>query len=90
MFGLRGGHTVSVMARHSRSADEGSSTTELEAIAARLREAAIEAGRLDVAAKADEAIALLTNAGSPLPDGQEPARHDTGNAVLRTLDGLGF
>jgi hypothetical protein len=61
------------------------------ALAVQLREAAAEAGRLDVAAKADEAVTLLADSDTPSPDvDQAQGRRDTGNALLRTLDGLGF
>ena len=53
------------------------------ALAEQLRERALAAGRADVAAKASEAAALLrVDARS---DGK-----DTGNVVIRILDGLGF
>jgi hypothetical protein len=58
---------------------------ELLLIAVHLKEAATRAGRLDVAAKADEAIILIAGAGA---DTDEPA--DRGNTVLRILNGLGF
>ncbi len=54
------------------------------ALAERLRETAITAGRADVAAKASEAAALLRVGDRP-DDGK-----DTGNVVIRILDGLGF
>ena len=53
------------------------------ALAERLRETAVAAGRTDVAAKAAEAASLLRTA--------EPAQgKDTSNVVIRILDGLGF
>ena len=89
--GLRGWHSLVVMVRRAGPSDEGSSTARLAAFAVQLREAATEAGRLDVAEKADEAIALLAEADTPMRDGgQEQGRRDTANAVLRMLDGLGF
>jgi hypothetical protein len=72
------------MAQHAGTPEEKSSTTRLAALAVQLREAATRAGRLDVAEKADEAVALLADADTPTRD------RDTGNAILRTLDGLGF
>jgi hypothetical protein len=87
---LRGRHSVGVMAQHSGPPDEASSTSQLAAMAARLRDAATRAGRLDVAAKADEALTLLAGAETPKGDDPEQRRRDTGNAILRTLDGLGF
>lgn len=64
----------------------------LMGLSVRLKDAAVRAGRLDVAAKADEAIALLTDAGNPIVDrgDQEPRRDDKTNAVVKFLDGLGF
>jgi hypothetical protein len=53
------------------------------ALAERLRETALAAGRTDVAAKAGEAAGLLRVADRP--DGK-----DTNNVVIRILDGLGF
>jgi hypothetical protein len=53
------------------------------ALAERLRETALAAGRTDVAEKAAEAAALLRVAERP--DGK-----DGGNVVIRILDGLGF
>ena len=53
------------------------------ALAEQLRETALAAGRADVAAKAAEAAALLRVTARP--DGK-----DTGNVVIRILDGLGF
>ena len=59
-----------------------------------LRDAAVNAERPDVAAKAEEAIALLTGpdgaAGGP---GDAAAGREGGgsaNTVVRILDGLGF
>jgi hypothetical protein len=56
----------------------------LLALAVELKQAGIRAGRPDVAAKADEIIALLPDAGKPT------GGTDAGNAVLKFLDGLGF
>ena len=56
-------------------------------LARELRDAAVTAGRPDVAARAEEAIALITgttDSGDPAHDG------DKGNTVIRILDGLGF
>ena len=53
------------------------------ALAEQLRETALAAGRADVAAKEAEAAALLRVTARP--DGK-----DTGNVVIRILDGLGF
>ena len=57
-------------------------------LAQRLKDAAAAAGRPEVAAKADEAIVLITAA----PGSGDPGDADTdrGNAVVRILDGLGF
>ena len=71
--------------------DEGSAAARLLDLAAQLRDAATQADRLDVAAKADEAMALLANADTPTRDvDRAQGQRDTGNAVLRMLDGLGF
>jgi hypothetical protein len=56
----------------------------LLALAEKLRDAAAEAGRPDVAAKAQEAVALV---GRPAGRRQES---DKANTVVRILDGLGF
>ena len=69
-----------------RMADERSTAGYLLASAVHLKQAAVRAGRPDVAAKADEAIALLGDAGEDQPQ----MRSDVGNAVLKILDGLGF
>ena len=58
-------------------------------LARELRDAAVIAGRADVAAKAEEAIALIT--GPDDPAGTEPTQGtDKSNTVVRILDGLGF
>jgi hypothetical protein len=57
----------------------------LLAIAKQLRDAALDAGRDDVVAKADEAIILLAGA-----DQKVRGAGDRTNVVLRILDGLGF
>lgn len=59
---------------------------DLTTLARRLRAAATDAGRTDVAAKADEIIALLAPAVAE-PADRRPRRGDT---VVRLLDGLGF
>jgi hypothetical protein len=53
------------------------------ALADQLRETAVAAGRADVAAKAEQAAALLRV--SDPTDGK-----DSGNIVIRIMDGLGF
>ena len=53
------------------------------ALAERLRETALAAGRSDVAEKAAQAAGLL-RADAP------PQAKDSGNVVIRILDGLGF
>ena len=70
--------------------DDGSATARLLDLAAQLRDAATQADRFDVAAKAAEAMALLTDADTPARDADQAQGRDTGNAVLRMLDGLGF
>jgi hypothetical protein len=78
------------MAERTEPVDE-SSPAYLLASAVHLRQAAVRAGRLDVAATADEAIALLANAGDPVNDTEQAReRSDVGNAVLKILNGLGF
>jgi hypothetical protein len=74
------------MGQRAEPADRGDG--ELLRLAVQLRQAATRAGRLDVAAKADEAIVLI--AGADDSDDPEPGRDDKGNTVLRILDGLGF
>ena len=54
-------------------------------LARRLRDAASEAGRPDVAAKADEALTLLLRGTTEAAENP-----DRGNTVVRFLDGLGF
>jgi hypothetical protein len=72
------------MGEHSDSAD-------VLTVARQLREAAIRAGRLDVAAKADEAILLIAGANdSADSDEQKSTRDGKSNTVLKILDGLGF
>jgi hypothetical protein len=56
----------------------------LLALAEKLRDVAAEAGRQDVAAKAEEAAALISR---PAGGKQET---DKANVVIRILDGLGF
>ena len=60
----------------------------LLASAMHLKQAAVRAGRPDVAAKAAEAVTLLGE--SPVDDQDRDQRGEVGNAVLRILDGLGF
>lgn len=59
-------------------------------LARELRDAATVAGRPDVAAKAEESIALLMGGGEST--GVTEGRPDTDktNTVIRILDGLGF
>jgi hypothetical protein len=79
------------MGPHSDSADVGQEAAQLLTVARQLREAAIRAGRLDVAATADEAIVLIAGASdSADSDEQKSERDGKSNAVLKILDGLGF
>ena len=79
------------MAERSERVDQSSTAAYLLASAVHLKQAAVRAGRLDVAAKADEAVALLAHAGRPVDGEDQPQkRSDVGNAVLKVLDGLGF
>jgi hypothetical protein len=59
-------------------------------LARELRDAAVRGGRPDVAAKADEAIVLITGTDDTAAAGEAPSDGDKGNAVIRILDGLGF
>jgi hypothetical protein len=79
------------MGQPSDPAGMGQEAAQLLTVALQLREAAIRNGRLDVAAKADEAIVLIAD-GIDSVDGdeQKPERDGKGNTVLRILDGLGF
>lgn len=87
---MRGLHSLAGMP--SKPVDERSAAASLAALAVQLKEAAADAGRSDVAAKAEEAIALLAgaDAGSPAGAGESLSRDDKANAALRFLDGLGF
>src|SRR5688572_16597944 len=83
--------TLVVMAERPEPVDNGSSAAHLLALAVQLKQAAVSAGRLDVAAKADEVIALLPIAEDPIDGTEQPQeRSDAGNTVLKILDGLGF
>lgn len=66
----------------------GSAATDLLGLSVQLKNAAVRAGRLDVAAKADEAIALLADADDPIVDrgDPEPGRDDKANTVLKFFD----
>jgi hypothetical protein len=55
-----------------------------------LRDAAVNADRPDVAAKAEEAIALIAGAHDAAADREAVTGGDKGNTVIRVLDGLGF
>jgi hypothetical protein len=79
------------MAERSEPVGGDSTASYLLASAVHLKQAAVRAGRFDVAAKADEAIALLAGADNPVDgEDQREKRNDVGNAVLKILDGLGF
>jgi hypothetical protein len=67
-------------------ADLEQETTQLLAAALQLRSVATRVGRLDVAAKADEAVVLIAGAD----DAHKSQRDGKINAVLKILDGLGF
>jgi hypothetical protein len=63
----------------------------LIALAEKLRDVAVGAGRADVAAKAEEALLLLGRADGPADDaGTKRPADDKANTLLRLLDGLGF
>jgi hypothetical protein len=68
----------------SGAADDETQT--LVRMAARLRQAAADAGRADVVAKVDEVIGLLAG-DSPSGDG---GPHKSASSVIKFLDGLGF
>jgi hypothetical protein len=79
------------MAEHAGPVEESSTAAYLLASAVHLQQAAVRAGRPDVAARADEVIALLADADNPIDGKDQPrARNDAGNAILKILDGLGF
>ena len=59
-------------------------------LARELRDAAVNAGRPDVAAKAEEAIALITGPLDAAAGGRAARDGDKANTVVRILDGLGF
>ena len=59
-------------------------------LARELRDAAVIAGRADVAAKAEEAIALITGPDDPAGTTEPAQGTDKSNTVVRILDGLGF
>jgi hypothetical protein len=59
-------------------------------LARELRDAAVNAGRSEVAAKADEAIALITGTPGAAAEGEAAREGDKGSTVIRILDGLGF
>ena len=83
--------TVGVMGQPPEPADTGQDAARLLTVALQLREAAIRAGRLDVVAKADEAIVLIAGADDSIgSDERKSDRDGKGNTVLRILDGLGF
>ena len=63
---------------------DGLAAARLAALAVQLKKAALDAGRFDVAAKADEAITLLAGAG------ESAGRDGKANAILQFLDGLGL
>jgi hypothetical protein len=81
---------------HDREASEpGPTPAALLTLARELSEAAVSAGRSDVAAKADEAIVLITGttdvAGTDAVGTDAVARDgDKANVVVRVLDGLGL
>ena len=56
----------------------------LLALAEKLRDVAAEAGRQDIAAKAEQAMALVSRPADGKPE------TDKANVVIRILDGLGF
>ena len=59
-------------------------------LARELRDAAVIAGRADVAAQAEEAIALLTSSNGSAGTTQPTTGSDKSNTVIRILDGLGL
>jgi hypothetical protein len=71
-------------------ADQRSTAAYLLASAVHLKQAADRAGRRDVAAKADEVIALLGGDSSIDGTGRGQERTDAGEAIQRILNGLGF
>jgi hypothetical protein len=76
---------------HQRETSDSSPTpAALLMLARELRDAAATAGRMDVVAKADEAIALITSKQDSAGTGEPQRDGAKGNAVIRILDGLGF
>ena len=59
-------------------------------LARELRDAAVIAGRADVAAKAEEAIVLITGPKDPAGPTEPAKGSDKSDTVVRILDGLGF
>jgi hypothetical protein len=79
------------MAQHPEPVDGNSELTRLLAVSLQLKKTAVRARRLDVAAKADEAVALIVDADDSIdPDGRKPGRDAKVTTILRILDGLGF
>jgi hypothetical protein len=79
------------MGQHFDSADVGPEAAQLLTVARQLREAATRAGRLDVAAKADEAIVLIAGTNDSADGNEQKSDRDgKSNTVLKILDGLGF
>jgi hypothetical protein len=68
--------------------DEQRYEAAMLALAQKLEDVAMSADRLDVAAKADEIMALVRRGDRPGAD--KPDRDKASNTFVRILDGLGF
>jgi hypothetical protein len=82
---------MEAMESPNEAADDVGHDAALIALAEKLRDVAVRAGRPDVAAKAKEALLILGRADGSADDaGSERPPNDKANAFLRILDGLGF
>jgi hypothetical protein len=81
---------LGVVEQQQETPESSPTPAALLMLARQFRDAAATAGRMDVVAKADEAIVLIMSKHDSA-DTSEPQRDgDKGNAVIRILDGLGF
>ena len=79
-----------LMEEHREASVPPPSPAALLMLARELRDAAVRAGRTDVAARADEAIALITTTNRPAGTEKVARDGDKANVVVRVLDGLGL
>jgi hypothetical protein len=76
---------------HDREASEpGPTPAALLILARELRDAAVSAGRSDVAAKTDEVIVLITGTTDAAGTDAAARYGDKAKVVVRVLDGLGL